>query len=363
MAVSKLGEGDPEFSTATWFAMLFSAGMGIGLVFWGVAEPLNHWLHPISTIEPGSVEAAEFAMRKSFLHWGLQPWAIYSVLGLPLAYLMYCRKEDGLISNLLLPFMGKEGPRSGWGKLINVLALFATAAGIATSLGMGAQQINSGLSFVFGIPDTGMVKIVMVSIITVLVILCTVTGMQKGIKYMSNLNLAIAAAILGLAFVFGPTAEIMNTFTSSVGNYMQNWLGDSLAIGNDPWYGSWTVFYMAWWIAWSPFCAPFIAKVSKGRTIREFVLGVLIAPSLGSFVWFAIFGTLSLNVGVEAAAQAIQSTSTALFVIMEKLPAGWPDLRTDHLCAVLPSSSLPPTVRLTYWVPCLPTVTRNRPPR
>ena len=318
----KLGEGDPEYSTTTWFAMLFSAGMGIGLVFWGVAEPLNHWLYPVATIEGGSVAAAEFAMRKSFLHWGLQPWAIYSVLGLPLAYIMYCRKEDGLISNLLLPFMGKAGPRSGWGKLINVLALFATAGGIATSLGLGAQQINSGLSYLLGIPDNGMVKIIMVSLITVLVIICTTSGMQKGIKHMSNLNLAIAGAIVTLAFIFGPTVSIMNTLTNSMGSYIQNWFADSLAISDDPWYGSWTSFYMAWWIAWSPFCAPFIAKVSKGRTIREFVLGVLIAPSLGSFVWFAIFGTMGLNAGIEVATQAVQSTSTALFVVMEGYPMG-----------------------------------------
>ena len=318
----KLGDEAPEYSTVTWFAMLFSAGMGIGLVFWGVAEPLNHWLHPVSTLEGGSVAAAEFAINKSFLHWGLQPWAIYSVLGLPLAYIMYCRKEDGLISNLLLPFMGKNGPRSGWGKLINILALFATAAGIATSLGLGAQQINSGLAYTFGLPDTGLVKIIMVSCITVLVILCTLSGMQKGIKLMSNINLAIAGTIVLLAFVFGPTIQIMNNFTNSVGGYIQNWFGSSLAISDDPWYGSWTVFYMAWWIAWSPFCAPFIAKVSKGRTIREFVLGVLIAPSLGSFVWFAIFGTMGLNAGIEVAQEAIQSTSTALFVVMDGYPMG-----------------------------------------
>lgn len=318
----KLGDEDPEYKTATWFAMLFSAGMGIGLVFWGVAEPLNHWLHPIATIEGGSAAAAEFAMQKSFLHWGLQPWAIYSVLGLPLAYIMYCRKENGLISNLLLPFMGKEGPRSGWGKLINVLALFATAGGIATSLGLGAQQINSGLAYTFGVPDTAFVKIVMVSFITVLVIFCTISGMQKGIKHMSNLNLAIAGTVVTVAFVFGPTVSIMNNFTNSLGGYIQNWFGSSLAISDDPWYGGWTSFYMAWWIAWSPFCAPFIAKVSKGRTIREFVLGVLIAPSLGSFVWFGIFGTMGLDAGIDVAREAIQSTSTALFVVMDGYPMG-----------------------------------------
>ena len=314
-------EGEaPEFSTTTWFAMLFSAGMGIGLVFWGVAEPLNHWLNPVSSIQGGTPEAAEFAMRKAFLHWGLQPWAIYSVLGLPLAYIMYCRKEDSLISNLLIPFMGKKGAHSGWGKLINILALFATAGGIATSLGMGANQINGGLSYVFGIPDTGLVKIIMVGIITLLVIACTVTGMQKGIKYMSNLNLVIAGTILTISFIFGPSTEIMNTFVSTLGSYVQNWFGDSLAISNDPWYSSWTVFYMAWWIAWAPFCAPFIAKVSKGRTIREFVLGVLIAPSLGSFVWFSIFGTMGLHAGIEVATQAVQNTSTALFVVMAQYP-------------------------------------------
>ena len=321
----KLGNEAPEYSRGTWFAMLFSAGMGIGLVFWGVAEPLNHFLSPVNTIEGGSVEAAQFAMRKSFLHWGLQPWAGYSVLGLTLAYIQFSKKKAGLISNLLLPFMGDGCSQTGWGKLINILALFATTAGIATSLGLGAQQINSGLSYVFGVPDTALVKIILVSCITVVVIASTLSGMKKGVKYLSNINIVIAMLIVGLAFIIGPTVDILNTFTNTLGHYMQDWLSDSLAIGDfmeESWYSSWTIFYWAWWIAWTPFVAPFVARISRGRTIREFVLRVLIAPSIASFFWFSVFGGMGLNSDLEVIRQAVQSTSTALFVVMGQYPMG-----------------------------------------
>ncbi|WP_461536277.1 BCCT family transporter [Spongorhabdus nitratireducens] len=318
----RLGDEPPEYSSVTWFAMLFSAGMGIGLVFWGAAEPLHHWLNPIEPLAGGSPEAAAFAMRKSFLHWGLQPWAIYAVLGLPLAYLMYCRRQNGLISNLLLPFIPAASSRSNLGRLINVVALFATAGGIATSLGLGVQQINSGMSFVFGMPDTPLVKILMVAVITLLVVICTVTGMQRGIKYLCSLNLIIAVAILIISFVVGPSVEILNTFTSTLGNYIQHWFADSLAISGNPWYVHWTVFYMAWWMAWAPFCAPFIARVSRGRTVREFVFGALMAPSLGSFLWFAVFGTMGISAGPETAGEAISSLPTALFVVLDGYPLG-----------------------------------------
>ena len=318
----RLGSGPPEYSFLIWFAMLFSAGMGIGLVFWGAAEPLYHWISPISPIESGSREAAEFAMRKSFVHWGLQPWGIYAVLGLPLAYLMHCRGQSCLISNLLLPFTSRKGGNKGWGLLINILALQAIAAGVATSLGLGVQQISSGLSFVFDVPDTTTIKIVMVGMITLLVIVCSVTGMQSGIKYMSGLNMIIAGTVLVSCFMLGPTIEILNTFTNSLGNYIHYWFSDSLAISDNPWYASWTVFYMAWWISWAPFCAPFIARISRGRTLREFVLGVLLAPSIGSFLWFAVFGTLGIHAGQGVAEAALQSTSTALFVVLNEYPLG-----------------------------------------
>lgn len=321
----KLGNEAPEYNRGTWFAMLFSAGMGIGLVFWGVAEPLNNYLNPIGSIDSASVESARFAMRKSFLHWGLQPWAGYSVLGLTLAYIQFSKHKPGLISNLLLPFLGDNCSQTGWGKLINILALFATAAGIATSLGLGAQQINSGLAFVFGVPDTALVKLILVSIITVIVIASTLSGMKKGVKHLSNINIVIALVIVGLAFVIGPTVDILNTFTNTLGQYMQDWLSDSLAIsdfGKESWYNSWTIFYWAWWIAWTPFVAPFVARISRGRSIREFVLGVLIAPSLASFFWFSVFGGMGLHTDLEVIRQAVQSTSTALFVIMEQYPMG-----------------------------------------
>ncbi|PJE78900.1 Glycine betaine transporter OpuD [invertebrate metagenome] len=321
----KLGDEAPDYSRVTWFAMLFSAGMGIGLVFWGVAEPLNHFLHPVTTIEGGSVEAAHFAMRKSFLHWGLQPWAGYSVLGMTLAYIQFSRKKAGLISNLLLPFMGDKCSSTGWGKLINILALFATTGGIATSLGLGIQQINSGLSYVYGVPDTATVKIALVVLITVIVIFSTLSGMKKGVKHLSNINVVIAGTMLLLAFIVGPTVDILNTFTNTMGQYVTQWFSDSLAIGDfstESWYSSWTIFYWAWWIAWTPFVAPFVAKISKGRTIREFVLGVLIAPSIASFFWFSVFGKMGLSLDISVIKEAVQSTSTALFVVVGHYPLG-----------------------------------------
>lgn len=322
----KLGPDDskPEFSNISWFAMLFSAGMGIGLVFWGIAEPLNHFTNPIG-VEPMTEAAKQFAMTKSFLHWGLHPWANYCVLGLGLAYMQFRKNKPGLVSSIFIPLLGEERVHGPIGKLIDILAVFATAAGMATSLGLGTYQINSGLNYMFGIPENTTAQLAIVIGITIFYTWTAVTGVDKGIKFISNLNMVLVAVILAGSFIFGPTVGIMNTLVESTGLYFQNLVGNSLmmgAFGESSWYDSWTIFYWAWWIAWAPFTGVFIARISRGRTIREFVAGVLFVPAIVSFIWFAIFGGISFSVLPEVALEAVKSTSTAFFVVMHQIPMG-----------------------------------------
>jgi len=322
----KLGPDDskPDYSFISWFSMLFSAGMGIGLVFWGVAEPLNHFVSPLG-LEPGSVEAANFAIRKSFIHWGLHPWASYSVLALALAYMQFRKNKPGLVSSIFIPLIGEDKVKGPIGQTIDVLSIFATVAGVATSLGLGAMQINSGLNYLFGVPENSIVLITIVAVVTVLFMLSAATGLDKGIKLLSNLNVAIAGLLVIVAIIIGPTVLIINTFTNGIGLYFGNILQDSFALdpySQTPWYGWWTIFYWAWWIAWAPFVGTFIARISRGRTIKEFVMGVLIAPTLASFLWFSVFGALGINAGMDVATEAVKSTSTAFFVVMNQYPLG-----------------------------------------
>ncbi|MBE7721981.1 MAG: BCCT family transporter [Lacrimispora celerecrescens] len=318
----KLGPDDsvPEFSNRSWFAMLFGAGMGIGLVFWGVAEPLNHYMTFGAT-----EEAANFAMKKSFMHWGFHPWAAYAIIGMALGYFQFRKNAPGLISSIFLPILGEKGVRGPIGKLIDICAVFATVAGIATSLGQGTMQINSGLNFLFHVPTTRLVQIVIIIILMVIYTWTAVSGIDKGIKLLSDINLVLAIAILAGAFLVGPKLLTLNVFTNSIGSYVNDFVKDSFAInpfGDKSWLGSWTIFYWAWWIAWGPFVGTFIARISKGRTIREFVFGVILAPSLVSFIWFSVFGSLGLNLDKGIISKAIETTETALFVVFRQYPLG-----------------------------------------
>lgn len=322
----KLGPDDskPDYSTASWFAMLFSAGMGIGLVFWGIAEPANHYASPLG-VDAFTPAAAEFAMTKSFLHWGLHPWANYCVLALGLAYMQFRRNKPGLVSSIFIPLIGEERVRGGLGKTIDVLAVFATAAGMATSLGLGTYQINSGLNFMFGIPESTLVQIIIVIAITLIYTGTAVMGLDTGIKLISNINMVLVVILLTGSFLLGPSIPILNTMVESTGYYFQNLIGNSLqmgAFGDKDWYGTWTVFYWAWWIAWAPFVGTFIARISRGRTIQEFVSGVLLVPAIVSFLWFAIFGGIDFATSPEILLEAVKSTSTAFFVVMNELPLG-----------------------------------------
>ncbi len=309
----------PEYSTISWFGMLFSAGMGVGLIFYGVAEPLWHFSGPLSTIEPLSTEAADFAFRKSFLHWGLHPWAAYAVLALALAYMQFRRKESGLISSIFIPLIGEEKAKGSIGKTIDILAIFATVAGVASSLGMATMQINGGLNGLIGLPINQGIQLGIIAIITFLFVLTAVMGIEKGIKLVSDMNITLCFGLMIVAFLVGPKVDILNNLSNSVGLYLAGLIPDSFAISGDPWYGWWTVFYWAWWIAWAPFVGTFIARISKGRTIRQFIGGVLIAPTIMSFFWFSIFGTVGINVFDKIGEFA---TETAFFQVFEHYPLG-----------------------------------------
>ncbi len=319
----KLGPDDskPDYSFISWFAMLFSAGMGIGLVFWGVAEPLNHFINPMG-MDGGTEAAGQFAMMKSFMHWGLHPWANYSVLALALAYMQFRKGKPGLISSIFIPLIGEERVKGWMGKTIDILAIFATVAGVATSLGLGTLQINSGLNFLFGVPETSLVQILIVVVVTVLFMISAVSGLDKGIKFLSNLNVSIAAVLVILSIIIGPTLLIFTNLGQGMMLYAKDLFMDVNPFGKSEWYGWWTIFYWAWWIAWAPFVGTFIARISRGRTIRQFIVGVLAAPTLASFLWFATFGTMGIETGAEVATQAIAKTETALFVVMQHYPLG-----------------------------------------
>lgn len=313
---TKLGDDDsvPEYSTFSWFAMLFGAGMGIGLVFWGTAEPMNHYVTFGMT-----GEAANLAMKKSFMHWGFHPWAGYSIVGMALGYFQFRKKAPGMISSIFYPILGEKGINGPIGKTIDIFAVFATVAGIATSLGQGALQINGGLDYLFGIPRTSFVQLIIVIVITVIYTWTAVSGIEKGIKLLSDINMVLVGILLFGCFFIGPKLMSLNTLISATGSYINSFVHDSLWIdpfGDNSWLGSWTIFYWAWWIAWGPFVGTFIARISKGRTIREFVLGVIFAPSMASIVWFSVFGCLGLSRDGALIQEAIKSTETALFVVL-----------------------------------------------
>lgn len=330
MAHVKLGRDDeePEFSRSSWFAMLFSAGMGVGLLFWGVGEPLSHFGTPPIGVEAQSPAAAQGALRYTFFHWGLHPWATYSVMALALAYFGFRRGEASLISVTLRPVLGRwvDG---GLGKAIDVLAVLATVFGVATSLGLGALQISSGLQHLFGIQPSFGLSTVIVLVATVLFLGSALTGVSRGIRYLSNLNMLLALALLLLVFVLGPTAFILDAFTTTLGSYLGNLVGTSLRLApftQDPWVSNWTLFYWAWWVTWAPFVGTFIARISRGRTVREFVVGVVLIPALACFAWFAVFGGAGLKMQIfdhVPLLLAVKSdVSTALYLMFEQLPGG-----------------------------------------
>lgn len=323
----KLGgdDEDPAYGVKSWFSMLFAAGMGIGLMFWGVAEPVSHYLQPPPGVEPGTPTAAGAAMRYTFFHWGLHPWAIYCIFGLAIAFFQFRRNAPMTVSSTLsgLP----ERWRGKWVVIVDVLALIATAFGIATSLGFGALQINSGLNQLFGLEVGATSQVTIIVIATLAILASALSGLDRGIKFLSNVNLLIALALAAAVFVLGPTASILDTLTTSLGGYLSEFVRMSLRLtpfSEGGWVASWTIFYWAWWIAWAPYVGLFIARISRGRTIREFLIGAMFVPALTCFIWFSIFGGSALqldifqNAGIGRA--ALIEPSSALFMLFEHLP-------------------------------------------
>ena len=323
----KLGgeEDEPEFSLGAWFAMLFAAGMGIGLVFWGVAEPMSHYTIAPPGIAANTPEAANAAMRYSFFHWGVHPWAVYSVVALAIAFFQYRRQGAALISASTdtLPWR----PIRHAAGLFNGLAVIATAFGVAASLGMGALQINSGLETVFGVAVSTRAQVTIILASTVLFLSSALTGVTRGIKWLSSLNMVIAALLAAAVFLLGPTIVIIDTFTNTLGSYLSDFVRMSLRMTpfrDSSWVGGWTIFYWAWWISWSPFVGLFIARVSRGRTIREFITMTVLAPSMAAFLWFSIFGGTALHMeiwqGIPIAEAVKSDVSTALFTMFNAMP-------------------------------------------
>ena len=329
----RLGPQDsrPEYSNFSWFAMLFSAGMGVGLVFYGAAEPLTYFYSVPFGVEPGSVQAARDAMRVSFFHWGLHPWAGYVVIAMPLAYYQFRRNAPGLISTIFIPLVGEERVRGIFGKCVDIFAIFATVAGITTSLGLGTLQLNSGLNALFGVPKNMSVQILLIALLALGYMTSALLGLERGIKNLSNINIFLCFLLMLGLFVVGPSLSIVNSLMTGVGDYFSNLCNESFMMA--PYGGpyeahlkNWTLYYWAWWIAWAPFVGSFIARVSRGRTIREFILGCLFIPALGSFTWFAIFGTSALHLelvqGVKIANDIIKDVSVGAFELYRHYPLG-----------------------------------------
>jgi glycine betaine transporter len=323
----RLGADDerPEFSTGSWISMMFATGMGIGLIFWGVAEPLSHMLSaPMGLEEDGTPEAARLGMQYTIFHWGLHPWALYGLVGLALAYATFRKGMPNLLSSIVFP---NKHPRHPARRAVDIFGLFITCFGAATSLGLGAVQINSGLTRVFDAPTSNVVSITAIVVLTGAFVLSAVSGTERGIKWLANTNAALAVFILVFVFVFGPTIFILNLFVETTGDYIHQIVPMSFrtgAFGGGDWLAGWTIFYWAWWMAWVPFVGTFMARISRGRTIREFVVCVLIVPTFVSTVWFVVMGGAGVNFQMTGRADMAGSLETGventLFTLLDAMP-------------------------------------------
>lgn len=324
----KLGpdHSTPDYSYPTWLSMLFAAGMGIGLMFFGVAEPLMHYSSPPTAAE-GSVEAAKEAMKITFFHWGLHAWAIYTVVALILAYFCYRHKLPLTLRSALHPIIGDK--IYGWpGHLVDIFAVVSTVFGVATSLGLGASQVNAGLNYLFSIEVTATNQVFIMVGITALASISVATGLDKGIKILSETNMVLAIALLVLVFVLGPTVFLLQAYVQNIGAYLSDIVKNTFnlfAYEKKSWIGGWTIFYWGWWLAWAPFVGLFIARISKGRTIREFVFGVMLVPTAFTLLWMTIFGNSAISLVVDQGVIGLsemvsQNSSVALFVFLENFP-------------------------------------------
>ncbi|WP_420792712.1 BCCT family transporter [Microbacterium thalli] len=330
----KLGRDDdePEFSTVSWFSLLFAAGMGIGLVFYGVSEPLSHFVDPRPGVTGTEQQLAQGALTQTYLHWGVHAWAMYVVVGLALAYAIHRRRRPISIRWALEPLLGNR-VRGAAGNVIDAVALVGTLFGVATSLGLGVMQMGSGLEFV-GFPEMNDLTLIgLIAIISVFVLFSVLSGVTKGMKWLSNFNLILAGLLLVFLLFVGPTQFLLREWVQSIGAYIQDFVGLSFTVSalqgtaGEEWQAAWTSFYWGWWISWAPFVGIFIARVSKGRTVRQFVAGVLLVPTLIGILWFAVLGGSALYRELQQPGSMLAPDGTvdlqgALFQLLESLPAG-----------------------------------------
>ncbi len=321
------GEG-PEFSMVSWIAMMFSAGMGIGLMFYGAAEPLAHLVAPPpGTVEPGDPSVVRTAMAQTLFHWGLHPWAIYAVVGVAIAYSVFRKGRPLTISGVFEPLIGKRQAYGPAGKIIDIFAIFATLFGSATSLGLGVLQISHGAQIIGWAGEVGNdLLVLLITALTICFILSAVSGVARGIQYLSNINMVLAVVLALFVFVLGPTIFILNLMPTTLGTYLQTIMQMSSMTGAsgadaNAWLSGWTIFYWAWWISWTPFVGMFIARISRGRTIRQFVSGVLLLPTTVSLVWFGIFGGAAIHAEQGGAGlSAVGDSESTLFALLHTLP-------------------------------------------
>ncbi len=322
--LGKAGE-KPDFHTLTWFAMMMSAGMGIGIVFFGAAEPLEHFVNPPQG-DGRSEQAVRDAMRYTFFHWGLHPWAIYCAFALPLAYFHFRKGRPMAPRSLLWPLLGERS--NGWiGHGVDILCTVGTLFGVATSLGLGALQINAGLGQMFDVPTGTSVQIILIASITLVATISVVSGLHVGIRRLSEFNIGLAGVLLLFVLIAGPTLYVVQMFVSSIGVYLQHlprmsfWINPRTTEG---WQADWTLFYWSWWISWSPFVGVFVARISRGRTIREFVIAALLVPTLLGFLWFSVIGGTALHVeqfgAGGVAATTLDNNALAFYKVLGELP-------------------------------------------
>jgi len=316
----------PEFSFVTWLSMLFAAGMGIGLMFFGVSEPLMHFLAP-PTADAQSIEAAREAMKTTFFHWGVHAWAIYAVVALILGYFAYRQNLPLTLRSALYPLIGDR--IYGWpGHIVDIFAVTSTVFGVSTSLGLGASQVNAGLNYLFGLPSSTFVQICIMAGVVGLAVISVSTGLEKGVRRLSETNMVLAVVLLVIVLVLGPTVFLLQAYMQNTGAYLSDIVRNTFnlfAYEKTDWIGGWTIFYWGWWLAWAPFVGLFIARISYGRTIREFVVGVLLIPSAFTLFWMTVFGNSAIDQvlvhGNDILANMVnEDTAIALFVFLEHFP-------------------------------------------
>ena len=325
----RLGPDDsrPEFRTFSWISMMFAAGLGAGLLFYGTAEPISHWSAPPHGLaEPQTEEAAKIALQYTYFHWGFNGWALYAIMGGAMAYFAFRKGTPIQVSSTFTPVLGPNAHERPIGRLVDALAIIATLFGTATSLGLNGLQLNSGLQYLFGLPKTNEITVVIIVLVTAMFLISATTGVEKGVQILADLG-AIATIVLFFFFLFfgGATVLAVSQGIETIGNYIIQVIPMSLqtGVGDEEWMASWTIFYWAWWISWAPFVGMFVARISRGRTIREFVLGVVAAPTGFGFVWFAIVGGTGIELQRSGRADLLASVATpelSLFTALDALP-------------------------------------------